>query len=312
MTGGGRSVTRWTSYTAAVSGRPPCSTSDLRDRLGNAVDFIESHLGDPLDLEGAARRSGFSRSHFARLFQAAAGHSLTDYVRRRRLSRAAEDLVAGRSVLETAVAWGYGSQAAFTRAFSRALGVPPATYVRAVRAGDAPARVFPPYEPRMPFELAEARAPQRVERDGLRLAGLARQLSARRYASFDAVPALWDDWFTAQRGRALGADPAAPVYGLNRIDAAGDLEYLIGVEAPGKLPAGYRAVNVPGGPYALFTERGQPTQTAQLLVLAAYGRWVLDPELPRRPGGWDVETFTAEDGLPPGAVRCDLWVPLQR
>src|SRR5512138_1117038 len=134
-----------------MAGRQRCCPHELRDRLGAATDYLETRLGGEIDLGHASRCSGFSRSHFMRLFQAAVGLSVAEYVRRRRLSRAAEELAAGRAVLEVAVEWGYGSQAAFTRAFTRKFGVPPAAYARGVRAGCAPVEVLVPFEPRVPF-----------------------------------------------------------------------------------------------------------------------------------------------------------------
>lgn len=47
--------------------------SSLPKRLGPAVDYLEARLGAEVDLDQAARRAGFSRWHFMRLFQAAAG-----------------------------------------------------------------------------------------------------------------------------------------------------------------------------------------------------------------------------------------------
>ena len=54
-----------------------------------------------------------------------AGVSLGEYIRRRRMSRAAEDLQAGEKVLDTALRYGYQSPTAFNRAFQAVHGVPP-------------------------------------------------------------------------------------------------------------------------------------------------------------------------------------------
>ncbi len=287
---------------------------ELRDRLGAAVDYLEAQLGDKVDLDEAARRCGFSRSHFMRLFQAAAGLPVGEYVRLRRLSVAAEALVAGRPVLETALDCGYESQAAFTRAFSRVFGVTPAAYARGVRAGETPVNVLVPYEPRFPDEGERVGEPVRAEWAAFRVVGVSARMSVRGGRALTTVPAFWEEWFASQRWRPLGADPWTPVFGLSSLRASGELDYVIGVEAAphAPVPPGYKAVHVPGGTYAVFTAAGPPARTAQALVLVAYGRPRMDPELRRRPGGWDVETFRSEPGLAPGEMRCELRVPLQR
>lgn len=290
------------------------SARDLRDRLGAAVDYLESQLGEKLDLDEAARRCGFSRSHFMRLFQAAAGVPVGEYVRLRRLSVAAEALAAGRPVLETAIDCGYESQAAFTRAFARAYAVTPAAYARGVRAGETPVEVMVPYEPRLPVESERIADPVRTEKGAFRVIGVSARMTVRGGRALESVPAFWDEWFSSQRWRPLGADPWTPLFGLSSLRASGELEYVIGVEADAQAPVphGYRASNMPGGLYAVFTTRGPPARSAQALVLAAYSRPRLDPELRRRPGGWDVEIFRTEAGLAANDMHCELWVPLRR
>lgn len=301
-------------YTDVVNASSAQLARDLRDRLGAAVDYLEAQLGDKVDLDEAARRCGFSRSHFMRLFQAAAGLPVGEYVRLRRLSVAAEALVAGRPVLETALDCGYESQAAFTRAFSRVFGVTPAAYARSVRAGETPVDVLVPYEPRFPDEGERVEDPVRQERTAFRVVGVSAHLSVHGGRALTSVPALWDDWFRSQHWRSLGADPWTPVLGLSSMRASGELEYVIGIETDPEVPVpeGYRSVDLPGGPYALFTAAGPAARTAQALLLVAYGQPRMDPELRRRPGGWDVETFRSEPGLAAGEMRCELWVPLQR
>lgn len=287
---------------------------ELRTRLGASVDYMESQLTAGPDLDEAARRSGFSPSHFMRLFHAATGLSVGQYVRLRRLSLAAEALARGQPVLETALACGYESQATFTRAFSRQYGVSPAAYARGLRAGAPPVDVLVPYEPRLLAEGGAVLGPRRAERAAFRLVGIEARLPVRGGQAIATVPALWADWYAGRRWEALGAGAAAQPMGLSRLRASGELEYVIGLEvAPGApAPAGYRAVQVPGGPYSLLWSEGEPAPTSQALILAAYGRPVLDPELRRRPEAWDLEAFHFDRGLPPGAMRCELWVPLRR
>ncbi len=296
-----------------MTSRPRRDRPDLDQRLGAAVDYLEDRLNGRADLDQAARCAGFSRWHFMRLFQAAAGLPVAEYVRRRRLSRAAEALEAGRPVLEVALDWGYESQAAFTRAFARAFGVTPGSYARRIRSGEPPLEFLGPFEPRLPFPVRPS-TPVLVEKPGFRAVGLGTHVPSRRYQSFADIPALWGEWFARERWRPIGAPPGCSTYGICRLRASGDVEYLIAVEtAPGaRVPRGYRGVDVAGGRYAVFSGQGPATHTVQSLTLAAYGHWLPSSGERRRPGAWDVEAYAEDPALPPDSMRCQVWIPLAR
>ena len=104
-----------------------------------ALDLLEEHLDQKPDLEAAARAAGCSSYHFQRMFSYLAGIPLSEYLRRRRMTLAAADLLAGASVLDTALRYGYESPTAFNRAFQSVHGVSPS----AAGHGDAALRAFP-------------------------------------------------------------------------------------------------------------------------------------------------------------------------
>lgn len=87
-------------------------------------------LDDPAaDGSALARRASFSRDHLDRLLAAATGESPVGLRRRLLLERAAWQLRHGAaSASEAAATAGYGSLAAFSRAFARAYGVPPSEF----------------------------------------------------------------------------------------------------------------------------------------------------------------------------------------
>ncbi|MFD7154775.1 helix-turn-helix domain-containing protein [Kribbella sp. NPDC059898] len=88
------------------------------------ADVLEDQDATPPEL---AARMRLSRSHLDRMVQAAAGERPARLRRRILLERAAYRLLTGGgSILDVAVEAGYGSHEAFTRAFARAYGVPPA------------------------------------------------------------------------------------------------------------------------------------------------------------------------------------------
>lgn len=140
----------------------------MLERLNQAMDHIEEHLDEPVDTAELARIAMTSEYHFRRMFSALAGIPLSEYVRRRRLTLAGAEVLAGRrTLLDVAVRYGYGSGEAFARAFRAMHGVGPG---EARRTGAALHS-----QPRMSFRLiVEGRSSMRyrvVEKDGFRLVG---------------------------------------------------------------------------------------------------------------------------------------------
>lgn len=83
-----------------------------------AIDYIESHLTDQLDLEIIAQAVNYSKYHLHRAFTETVGLTIHDYVQRRRLTEAAKLLVfSDKPILEVALIAGYESQQAFTTIF---------------------------------------------------------------------------------------------------------------------------------------------------------------------------------------------------
>ncbi len=94
--------------------------------IARAIWFIESHFESDISLEEISEAAGLSRYHLSRVFGLVTGHSISGYIRGRRLSRAVPDLVSGSStILEVALCAGYGSHEAFTRAFRDQFGMTP-------------------------------------------------------------------------------------------------------------------------------------------------------------------------------------------
>jgi AraC family transcriptional regulator len=78
--------------------------------LNRLVDLVEEHLGSEIDVAGWAAGLGTTEYHLRRMFSSLAGMPLTEYVRRRRMTVAAGDVVGGRDdLLSIAVRHGYGS-----------------------------------------------------------------------------------------------------------------------------------------------------------------------------------------------------------
>ena len=92
-----------------------------------AIDYIESHLDEKLDLDMVAGAVHYSKYHLHRMFVGTVGMTIHDYIQRRQLTEAAKLLVfSDQPILDIALACGYESRQAFTDAFRAMYKMPPA------------------------------------------------------------------------------------------------------------------------------------------------------------------------------------------
>lgn len=91
--------------------------------------YIRDHLDEPLNREVLAAVAGFSVPHFHRIFTGCVGENITSYVRRVRLERAGRKLRMGAvDIAEVALAAGYDTHAAFSKAFKQHFGLSPSAF----------------------------------------------------------------------------------------------------------------------------------------------------------------------------------------
>lgn len=96
------------------------------DRLNRAIAYIEDNLDAELTIDDVAHEACCSRFHFHRVFQASFGVTFGEYVRKRRFTLAAMDVVNSQTrIVDIALKFGYDSPNAFTRAFREVHGVNP-------------------------------------------------------------------------------------------------------------------------------------------------------------------------------------------
>jgi len=266
---------------------------------------INSHSAGDLTLEGIAKAVGVSRHHLAHAFGEATGHSVIGYVRALRLGQAARDLAKGApDILSVALAAGYGSHEAFTRAFRDRFGLTP-EQLRDTRnletlnlveplkmSSPSPVTLQPPrYETGQPMNIAGLKATYRFEAMG-------------------GLPAQWEK-FVPHLGHVPG-QVGRVAYGvvLNGTDAGFD--YVCGVEVKDfdRLNGDLDKVRIPAQRYAVFAQSDHVSKVRGVCN-AIWGEWlpasgheVAEGPLLERYG----ETFNGETG----EGGFEIWLPLKR
>ena len=126
---------------------------EWNEAVQEMVDWLEAHLLEEPTLPELSRQVGYSPTYCSMLFHRVCGVTLKSYTARRRLTLAAQALRNSQErILDIALACGFSSQEALTRAFRSAFGLTPAAF----RRGGGPLPLFLPKEVFSPWQIGRA------------------------------------------------------------------------------------------------------------------------------------------------------------
>lgn len=266
---------------------------------GKALWYIESHADKPLALADIAAAAGLSPFHLSRLFQARTCTSVVRYLRGRRLTAAAQQLANGAGdILQVALAAGYSTHAAFTRAFCEQFGQTPErvrerglqelALVHAIRLDDAP--------------QACTEAPRLIDCTHFQVAGIGMRHSRD---SGGAIPGQW-----AQLNREWPT-PAPVSFGMCcNSDDEGGFDYIaaLPVNALPSVPAHWQRVDVPARRYLVAWHGGH------ISTIRSTWFWLLDQYLPASDlhlaNAPDLERYDTRFDEHTGHGGVEIWLPV--
>ena len=297
---------------------------DFLGRMNRVADYIEAHLTDDMDYGDLAGIVCCSVYQFGRVFSYVVGVSLSEYVRRRRLSQAALELQRGDAkVINVALRYGYNSPDAFTRAFSAMHGVTP----KEACAPGARLRLYP----RISFHISikgDADMEYRIEQRGIaHCAGIVRnfgRVKVNREAEHwtQERPDIWQFWdqFLDHGENIVIRDRyklyRAPLWqvGVTETLENGDTVVSIGAEVrEGEEYPELTRFDIPAHTWAVFTARGTLNQKVHPIaqtMTRVLAEWlpVSGYELIR---GVELETYGPGD-TQRDDYFCELWLPVRR
>ncbi|TRO59116.1 AraC family transcriptional regulator [Streptomyces sp. IB201691-2A2] len=285
----------------------------MLERLNQAMEHIECHLDQRIEVSELARIAVTSEYHFRRLFSALAGIPLSEYIRRRRLTIAGAEVLAGeRTLLEIAVRYGYTSGEAFARAFRTMHGVGPG---EARRAGASLQS-----QPRMSFRLTvEGSSSMRyrvVEKEEFKVVGKKARVPLVHEGMNPAIAAFIRGigQETIQRIERLSdQQPEGIISVSDNLDesrAEGtELDYYHGVVTHAPVPEDMDALTVRAGTWAVFENSGPFPQALQYLWRDVFTQWFPSNPYQSRPGPEILRTRLSQDATHADA---ELWIPVER
>ena len=277
---------------------------DILEGLNTAIGYLEAHLREKPDLEQASRLASHSADGFTRMFSYLTGMSVSEYVRRRRLTQAACDLQRGRAVLETALRWGYDSPDAFRRAFMKQHGIKPGE----ARTPGAALKIFPPLAFKIDFQGGREMDFRMAEMPEIRLKGVSKAFEGPASERFEQEHLMWADHHDNAPGLISTTYPGE-WFGIWDGGAYRVARRPEDVDGTGLL----EDTTIPGGTYAVFRTGYGGFAGDELPKLRGeiFGAW-LGGSGYRQKGDYEVEVYHLAPKEEKKKRYYEIWMPVER
>lgn len=279
------------------------------ERLNQAMTYLEEHI-DRVDISRAAQIACCSPFHFQRMFSYLAEVPLSEYIRRRRMTRAAFDLQNGAErIIDIALKYGYDSPTAFNRAFQSVHGIAPS----AAKLRGTSLKSYPPISFAITIK-GEAEMNYRIEnKDAFRIVGVKAHYEMNVEENFMQIPQFWQQ--TVQNGSfgklflLMNKQPAG-ILGVSTCMNGRDFDYYIAAVSDRDVPEGMESFTVPPCTWAIFTCIGPMPSAIQSLQRRIVGEWLPTSgyEYANAP---DIEVYFEGDQQAED-YRCEVWMPIEK
>ncbi|MFB2346673.1 AraC family transcriptional regulator [Priestia megaterium] len=251
---------------------------DLLRNMNRALDYIEENLTNDIDFREVARLALCSEYHFKRMFSFLAGITLSEYIRRRRLTLAAFELKDSNiKVIDVAIKYNYSSPDSFTRAFQNLHGITPS---EAKKSGSS-LKAFP----KMTFQLSIKGGNEmnyRIEeKEAFHIVGIKERVPIIFHGVNPKIAAMWESLNdeTIRKLKELsnvtplGLLSASVNFSEGRMEEKGQLDHYIGVATTKDCPDHLVQLEVPVGTWAVFEAVGPFPDTLQDVWGRIYSEW---------------------------------------
>lgn len=279
------------------------------ERLNDALKYIEENLGDEIQYEKAAQIACCTTYHFQRMFSYIAGVPLSEYIRNRRLTKAALDLQDGEKVIDVALRYGYDSPTAFNRAFQKLHQVSPSL---AQKEGTF-LKAYPPISFKITIKGVEEMKYSIVKKEKMRIVGAKLILENKVVEeNFKQIPMFWNE--VALNGKmndviSLMDTNTRGVLGLCCcMDNSDQWAYYIGVETDKEPVDGLEEYIIEPYTWAVFPGQGPMPTAIQEVEKRVITEW-LPTSGYEYADGPDIEVYLNQD---PSNSQFEVWVPIKK
>ncbi|MEK5441075.1 AraC family transcriptional regulator [Fredinandcohnia sp. FSL W7-1320] len=280
------------------------------ESLQNAIDYMEDHLLDDVSIEEISSHANASPFHFQRTFSILTDITVGDYLRRRRLTLAAEELSrTDTKIIDLAYKYCYDTPEAFTKAFRKQHGVTPSD----VRKGIGKLQSYSRLVIQVSLKGADPVKYRIVEKEGFKAVGVKRQFSCVNDEHLMMIPKLWDEVNSDGTCDSLIPLMNGETNGLLGICVSEPntraIDYWVAVENRDGASGKYDILDLPASKWAVFEVHGAMPNAMQDAWKKIYSEWF--------PSSGYTYAGTAEFELYPEGNAADpnyyseIWIPVK-
>ncbi|MCF2717453.1 AraC family transcriptional regulator [Paenibacillus sp. UKAQ_18] len=286
---------------------------DLLKSMNEAIKYIEENLTNEIDFKEVARLAYCSEFHFKRMFSFLAGTTLSEYIRRRRLTLAAFELKDGNvKVIDIAIKYGYNSPDSFARAFQNLHGLTPSE----ARINGRSLKAYP----RMTFQLSIKGGSEmnyRIEEKGaFRIVGIQKRVPIIFNGVNPEIAAMWEslDGETINNLKRIsnvepmGMLSASTNFSEGRMKEKGELDHYIGVATTKECPHNLTQLEVAASTWAVFEAIGSFPDALQDVWGRIYSEWFPSSNYEQIEGP-EILWNENKDITSP-TFKSEIWIPI--
>ncbi|GAB2572853.1 AraC family transcriptional regulator [Gracilibacillus alcaliphilus] len=284
--------------------------------MNQAMQYIEEHLDKEIEERELEKITGTSIYHFRRLFTFLSGMTLTAYIRNRRLSNAAFDLLReGVSVTDTAFKYGYDSVDGFSRAFREWAGFSPSEVKQQQRQR---LRTFPKLTFQLTIQGGINMDYKIVEKEAFKVIGVSKRVPVQFEGVNPEIEQLAKSITDKQwevMHRHANIEPKKVInasynFDSDRMQEAGLLDHMIGMLTTEEdLFEDVDVLEVPSQTWAIFSSQGEFPKKLQETWAKIASEWLpaSDYQLVEAPEISYIEDYTDLDN-----VYSEIWIAVKK
>lgn len=244
--------------------------------LEQALTYIELNLGRDIEVVDLAKEAKYSSFHFQRFFKAYIGDSVKDYIRKRRMTEAAKELIESDiSIIDLAMKYGYKSREGFCRAFLQTYGKPPSK-VRQTKQCYASREKLDFESLTFEYNKKSRGLQASIKSLGERyIVGVKYQMKSDG-SNFIEIPHLWNEWIDQKIGDEILGSVNNNFLGLCLEGDNDSFIYMIGKEVNSmtSVPQGMSLEIIEPCTYAVFETKGPLVESIQKTIDYIYSQWI--------------------------------------
>lgn len=269
--------------------------------MQKAIDYIECNLEQDINYEKVAKQVGMSSFYFHRIFSAIVGISPAEYIRKRRLTCAADELTKSNdNILDIAIKYYFGSNESFTRAFTKFHGISPKM---AKKRGNE-LKAFSKITLSLTIEGGSIMEYRIEKKDNFKISAIIRKFNLQ--TSKQEIPEFWNELEENGKIKELSKNDRKKVMGICLGESgAQNFEYGIGceLEKDEKAVKDTKMIEIPESLWVVFSCKGQNPKDINELWQKIYREYFVTSEY-KQSMDIDFELYDRKD--------TEIWIPISK